>query len=153
MSVEETGDVPVYLAYRHEMVDDPYLYHYQLDYAGSYRAFDIRELAGLLKDVEAGRDRESHKAVIRAVINAFGSLDELIAILRGEKPEEWYKRLIIRMRKSVSVDGEGNPFGVAHYRADGQETLCGKPLGDYQVVQWVTQIRFVCPECLEVGDA
>lgn len=151
MTAEETGDGPVYLAYREEMFDDPYAYHYQIDYANARRLFDVRALATLLNDVDAGHSREDHKAAIRAVVQAFGSLDEPIAILRGEKPNEWYKRLIIRMGKSVSVDGEGTPFGVAHYRADGCETLCGRPLGDYRMIQGPEQIRWICPECLEVA--
>jgi hypothetical protein len=151
MTDEETGDAPVYLAYREEMFDDPYAYHYQIDYANAYRLFDIRELAALLKDVDAGHIREDHKAAIRAIVQTFGSLDEPIAILRGEKPSDWYRRLIILDRKSNDIDSDGTRTGVAHFRADGQETLCGKPLGDYQVVQRATQICFVCPECLEVG--
>lgn len=154
MSQQEAGgETPVYCAYENDMWGDPLHFGYQLDLVGE-RTFDVRELAGLLNGVEVDGGLESHKAAIRAAVEAFGSLDLPVAILRGEV-EEWNKKPVILDSKSNDVDSDGTRTGVAHFRADGQETLCGRRLGDYQVVRRATQILFVCPECLEVvgGDA
>jgi len=155
MDAGETGDVPVYYAYQGTN-PEPLQYQYQVELDGARRSFDVRDLAALMRDHDAyapacpGKSRRAHRDAIRSVSEAFGALLEALLILCEEPPGVWYKALILQPGRSTDYSEDGRVLGVAHYRADGHETLCGKRLGCYEMVQERDQILWVCPECLEV---
>lgn len=150
MDAGETSDVPVCYAYEGPDAE-PLQYQYQVELEGRRRAFDVRDLAALMRSGDAyppapacpGKGRGAHRDALRDV-------SEALLILWEDPPGVWYKALILQPGRAIDYNDDGCVVGVAHYRADGQGALCGRRLGCYETVQKRDQILWVCPECLEV---